>query len=190
MENILVLGSSLAKQVVQHNDRNGRKIDNILFKGKINLKSIESTLRDKNKQYKKIVYLSGNDLLPSKLHRVNNKTHVCLTKFDESKCSNIYSSLVKILSMYTKNIVFVEPPPRATYIIENSECLFYDKSTANRFRNVINSMKSDINIGVLSNSTLLGFLSITKSPLCALDQIHFSNQAIAVIQRQVIEQSR
>ena len=77
MENILVLGSSLAKQVVQHNDRNGRKIDNILFKGKINLKSIESTLRDKNKQYKKVVYLSGNDLLPSKLHKVNNKTHVC-----------------------------------------------------------------------------------------------------------------
>jgi len=64
MENILVLGSSLAKQVVQHNDRNGRKIDNILFKGKINLKSIDSTLRDKNKQYKKVIYLSGNDLLP------------------------------------------------------------------------------------------------------------------------------
>ena len=122
-----------------HNDRNGRKIDNILFKGKIDLKSINSTLRDKNKQYKKVVYLSRNDLLPSKLHKVNNKTHVCLTKFDESKCSNIYSSLVEILSMYTKNIVFVEPPPRATYIIENSECLFYDKSTANRFRKVINS---------------------------------------------------
>jgi hypothetical protein len=134
--------------------------------------------------------LSGNDLLPSKLHKVNNKTHVCLTKFDESKCLNIHSSLVEILSMYTKNIVFVEPPPRATSIIENSECLFYDKSTANRFRKVINSLKSDINIGVLSNSTLLGFLSITKSPLCALDQIHFSRQAIAVIQRQVIEQSR
>ena len=190
MENILVYGSSLAKQVVQHNDRNGRKIDNILFKGKINLKSIDSTLRDKNKQYKKVIYLSGNDLLPSKLHKINNKTHVCLDKFDESKCSNIYSSLVGILSLYTKNIVFVEPPPRATSIIENSECLFYDKSTANRFRKIINSLKSDINIGVFSNSTLLGFLSIEKSPLCSLDQIHFSKQAIAVIQRQVIEQDR
>jgi len=157
MENILVLGSSLAKQVVQHNDRNGRKIDNILFKGKINLKSIDSTLRDKNKQYKKVIYLSGNDLLPSKLHKINNKTHVCLDKFDESKCSNIYSSL---------------------------------KSTANRFRKIINSLKSDINIGVFSNLTLLGFLSIEKSPLCSLDQIHFSKQAIAVIQRQVIEQDR
>ena len=92
--------------------------------------------------------------------------------------------------MYTKNIVFVEPPPRATSIIEYSECLFYDKSTANRFRKVINSLKSDINIGVFSNSTLLGFISIEKSPLCSLDQIHFSKQAIAVIQRQVIEQNR
>ena len=89
-----------------------------------------------------------------------------------------------------KTSFLLNHPPRATYIIENSECLFYDKSTANRFRKVINSLKSDINIGVLSNSTLLGFLSITKSPLCALDQIHFSRQAIAVIQRQVIEQSR
>ena len=106
--------------------------------------------------------MSGNDLLPSKLHKVNNKKHVCLDKFDESKCSNIYSSLVGILSMYTKNIVFDEPSPRATSIFENSECLFYDKSTANRFRKVTNSLKSDINIGVLSKSTLLGFLNITK----------------------------
>ena len=53
MENILVLGSSLAKQVVQHNDRNGRKIDNILFKGKIDLKSIDSTLRDKTQTIQK-----------------------------------------------------------------------------------------------------------------------------------------
>ena len=45
MENILILGSSLAKQVVQNIENSGQKINNILFKGKLSLTVMESTLK-------------------------------------------------------------------------------------------------------------------------------------------------
>jgi len=187
MENFLVLGSSLARQVVQNSELCGKNIENILFKGKFDLCSIEKIMKLKNKTYITIFCLAGNDLLPTKLHKQNNKFHVCLDSFCLNECMLVYSSLIDILSKYTKQVIFVEPPPRATYVITNSNCLFYDGNTAQRFRRVINSIKTTINIGVFSNQSLLGYLSTTNSQICAKDKIHFSKEAIAIIQKQVIE---
>lgn len=184
---ILVIGSSLARQVVKTHDKYNEPIDSILFKGKMDLDFIDRTMKNKNKQYTKIVYLSGNDIIPTRLHKLNKfYSHVCLDKFDEVACVNKYTSLVKILSFYTRNIIFCEPPPRATSVDIASKCAFFDQRTANRFRNVINSLKSGSNIGVLSNCTVLGFLNLTNSPLCASDQIHFSRQAIGIIHKRLI----
>ena len=186
MENILIVGSSLAKQVLENSEKYGKNIDNIIFKGKVNLKLVEDTLKLKNKKYMTILYLSGNDILPTKLHKVDNRKHVCLDEFDILKCSETYSKLVRILSLYTKNVIFIEPPPRATKIIRDSTCSFFTNITAQRFRHVINSIHTNINVGVFSNYTLLGFLSETNSKLCADDRIHLSKEAITIIQEKVI----
>lgn len=187
MENILILGSSLAKQVVQNSEKSGYSINNILFKGKINLNLLEFAMKQKDTKFVTIVYIAGNDLLPTKLHRLNNKTHICLDKYCEKECVSIYSRLVEILSEYTNQIIFVQPPPRAPHVTVNSNCLFYDNDTGQRFRNVINSLDSHINVGVFSNVTLSGFLKESKSRICAFDNTHFSKEALKVIHNQVIE---
>lgn len=190
MENILILGSSLAKQVVQNIENSGQKINNILFKGKLNLTFLESTLKQRNTKFITVVYLAGNDLMPTKLHKLNNRTHVCLDTYCEKDCSRVYSRLVEILSNYTDRVIFVEPPPRAPYVVVSSKCSFYDNNTGQRFRNVINSLKSeiksDINVGVFSNITLSGFLKKSNSRICAFDNTHFSKEALNVIHSQVI----
>ena len=178
MESILIVGSSLAKQVLENSERCGKNIDSIIFKGKVNLNLVENALKEKNKKYMTILYLSGNDILPTKLHILHNRKHVCLDKFDILKCSDMYSNFVRILSLYTKSVIFIEPPPRATKIITDSTCSFFTSSTAQRFRHVINAINTHINVGVFSNCTLLGF--------CADDRIHLSKEAITIIQEKVI----
>ena len=186
MESILIVGSSLAKQVLENSERCGKNIDSIIFKGKVDLNLVENELKGKNKKYMTILYLSGNDILPTKLHKLDNRKHVCLDKFDILKCSDMYSKLVRILSLYTKNVIFIEPPPRATKVITDSTCSFFTSSTAERFRHVINAINTHINVGVFSNCTLLGFLRETNSKICADDRIHLSKEAITIIQEKVI----
>jgi len=185
MDNFLIIGSSLAKQVVQ-TLKVGKNVENILFKGKIDLEFVKKILILKNKKYATIVYIAGNDLLPTKLHIIDNRKHICLDKFCMDECMQIYASLVNVLSQYTKQVIFVEPPPRATLAIKNSICSFYDNDTAQRFRKVINSLKTNINVGVFSNRSLLGFLKETNSQICAFDNTHFSKEALTIIQKQVI----
>ena len=103
MESILIVGSSLAKQVLENSERCGKNIDSIIFKGKVNLNLVENALKEKNKKYMTILYLSGNDGMPTKLNKLNNRKHVCLDEFDILKCSETYSRLVRIL--YTKNVI-------------------------------------------------------------------------------------
>lgn len=55
MENILILGSSLAKQVVQNSEKSGYSINNILFKGKVNLNLIEFAMKQKDTKFVTIV---------------------------------------------------------------------------------------------------------------------------------------
>ena len=171
MENFLVLGSSLARQVVQNSELCGKNIENILFKGKFDLCSIEKIMKLKNKTYITIFCLAGNDLLPTKLHKQNNKFHVCLDSFCLNECMLVYSSLIDILSKYTKQVIFVEPPPRATYVIMNSNCLFYDGNTAQRFRRVINSIKT-------TPLFLYGFWLIRS---IIITQIEFNNIVFSIL---------
>ena len=44
MESILIVGSSLAKQVLENSERCGKNIDSIIFKGKVNLNLVENAL--------------------------------------------------------------------------------------------------------------------------------------------------
>ena len=97
MENILILRSSLAKQVVQNSEKSGHSINNILFKGKVNLNLLESAMKQKDTMFITIVYLAGNDLMPTKLHRLNNKTRICLEKCCKKECVSVYSCLSKPL---------------------------------------------------------------------------------------------
>ena len=63
-------------------------------KGTVDLNLLESTMKWKNAKFITIVYLAGKDLMPTKLHRLNNKTHICLDTYWEKECF----SLVEILS--------------------------------------------------------------------------------------------
>ena len=69
----------------------------------------------------------------------------------------------------------------------SSNFAFYDNDIGHRFRNVINSLNSHINVGVFSNVTLSGFLKESKSQICAFANTHFSKEALKVIHNQVIE---
>ena len=83
--------------------------------------------------------------------------------------------------------MFVQTPPKAPHVTVSSNCSFYDNDTGHRFRNVINSLNSHINVGVFSNVTLSGFLKESKSQICAFDNSYFSKEALKVIHKQVIE---
>ena len=180
-------GSSLSKQVVENSQKLGKKLNNILFKGKIDLKSLEYSLKQRNRKFNTIIYLARNDLIPTRLHKLDNKIHVCLAKFCENECYIAYSGLLEILSKYAKQVIFIEPPPRASYINIHAPCSFYDHTTAQRFRNIVNSLHSNINVGVFTNITLLGFLKETNSRICAFNNTHFSKEALKITQDQVIE---
>ena len=189
MDNILICGSSLARQVVENSHNSGTKINNILFTGKIDLNLIESSLKKTNKKFKTIVLESGNDLLPTKLHKIENKTHVCLANFCEKECWLAYTGLIKIFSCYAEFVMIVEPPPRAQARPSNRHtlCSFYDPTVSQGFRKIVNALDRKLSIGVFSNVTLLGFLGETNSRISSPDNTHFSKEALKVIQNQVIE---
>jgi len=47
MESILIVGSSLAKQVLENSERCGKNINSIIFKGKVDLNLVENALKGK-----------------------------------------------------------------------------------------------------------------------------------------------
>ena len=77
---ILLVGSSLCNQVSRGIQESGLNIDN-LFKGNISLENIKNKLIKNNRSYKKIFFISGNNLYPSKLHKTQRGSHVCLKPF-------------------------------------------------------------------------------------------------------------
>ena len=188
MDNVLICGSSLARQVVEHCHNSGTKINNILFKGKIDLNLIESSLKKTNVKFKTIVFVAGNDLLPTKLHRIGNKTHICLANFCEEECWLAYNGLINVFSRYAECVIMVEPPPRAQAGQNNRHtlCSFYGPTVAQRFRQIVNTLDRKLSIGVFSNFTLSGFLGETNSRISSPDNTHFSKEALKIIQNQVI----
>ena len=187
MDNILICGSSLPRQVVENNHNSGTKINNILFRGKIDLNLIESSLKKTNKKFKTIVLVAGNDLLPTKLHKIENKTHICLANFCEKECWLAYTGLINIFACYADSLLIIEPPPRALASPTNRHtvCSFYGPTVSQRFRK-INTLDRKLSIGVFSNVTLLGFLGETNSRISSPDNTHFSKEALKIIQNQVI----
>ena len=188
-EDILLLGSSLCNQVSRCIQESGLNIDSILFKGNISLENIKTKLIKNNRSYKKIFFISGNNLYPSKLHKTQRGSHVCLKPFALQECINIYQCLLEILEPFTDHLIFLEPPPRAIKKIEISDnCLFFDTECKNRFRTVINSLSRNINVGVLTCSTILGFLGRKDlESLLSTDNIHLSTLALQTIVQQVIK---
>lgn len=187
-EDKLLLGSSLCNQVSRYVQKSGLNIDSILFKGNISLETIKNKLTKNNKFYRKIFFISGNNLYPSKLHKTQKGSHICLKPFNLQECIDIYQSLLKILEPFTDHLIFVEPPPRATKHLKDSKnCLFFDIECKNRFRTVINSLSKKINVGVLTCSTILGFLGRKDfESLLSTDNIHLSTLALQTIVQQVI----
>jgi hypothetical protein len=184
----LLLGSSLCKQVSEYIHNSGINIDHIIFKGDIDLNNIKSKLKSNNKSYKQIFFISGNNLYPSKIHNIKKESHVCLKPFNLENCIDTYKNLVKILETFTDHLIFIEPPPRAT-TMKFTRCKFFDDECKNRFRIVKNNLSSNkIYIGVLTCSTILGFLGQTGfEGLLSTDNIHLSKKALQIIAQQVTQ---
>ena len=187
-ETTLIIGSSLGKQLASACKMD--HIDNLLFQGKIPLNFIKTELDKRNKSYRVIYVLCGNDLLPTYIVRKQNKKKI-ITYFDYDfkKCVSVYQGLTTLLENVAGRIVFVQPPPREG-ILEGRTLspLAAANLCSSRFRSVINALSSNKQIGVFSNHVLLRFVeensnhcSITKD-----DGIHYSVNAIKVIREQVI----
>ena len=184
----LIIGSSLGKQLASACKMD--HIDNLLFQGKIPLNFIKTELDKRNKSYRVICVLCGNDLLPTYIVRKQDKKVVTyFHDFSFSKCVGVYQGLTTLLEDVAGRIVFVQPPPREG-ILEGRTLspLAAADLCSSRFRSVINALSSNKQIGVFSNHVLLRFVeensnhcSITKD-----DGIHYSVNAIKVIREQVI----
>ena len=135
-----------------------------------------------------LVYGTIRNTTPSKLHKTQRGSHICLKPFTLQERINIYQRLLEILEQFTDHLIFIEPPPRAIKKFENSDnCLFFDAECKNRFRTVINSHSRKIYLGVLTCSTILGFLGKKDlESLLSTDNIHLSTLALQTFVQQVI----
>ena len=172
----LVFGSSLAAQICPE----GANWKLLGFQGRINLYRVKNELERTNMRYKRVWIIMGNDILSSRLHWHPYGAHKCLVPINVSEVCMKYQVLYDILSCFTSEIRFIQPPPRCERRpVHQRSCITYNKQIHERFRTVINSIQR-------TKTCILGVLSCEVyrprfGKLTAEDDIHLSGAAIRSI---------